>query len=247
MWIVTAGSLCFFCSFVCLFIGELWDCDWSWKRRSPWAWKVTDPNQQGLLSVMLESFHEWVESSFLSSLVRIGFFSFHFFFFSSIDNLCFYVQCDSRAALKIQGRKSVSEIGRLLQLNFGSMKLSRRSFLCIEIGYSNRESCQGPLTSTDLWLSFPSLSDLLYLLPLQFGTNVDCVFAQYVVEAICEATQVESRDVSDDAMVGWRSKEHAFEEGHFLQSSVKELKGKKKKTKKQKTPKITLQFSTLVN
>ena len=131
MWIVTAGSPRFFCSLVCLFIGGLWDCDWSWKRRSPWAWKVTDPNQQGLLSVMLESLHEWVESSFLSSWVRIGFFSFHFFF-SSIDNLCFYVQCDSCAALKIQRRKPVFEIERLLQLNFGSMELSRKSFLCIK-------------------------------------------------------------------------------------------------------------------
>lgn len=78
LWLLVLPA--FFCSLVCLFIGELWDCDWSWKRRSPWAWKVTDPNQQGLLSVMLESLHEWVESSFLSCLVRIGGFSFLSFF-----------------------------------------------------------------------------------------------------------------------------------------------------------------------
>lgn len=75
-------------------------------------------------------------------------------------------------------------------------------------------------------MSFPSQSGFLYLLPLQFETNLDCVFSQYVLQVICEAIQVESREVSDDGVVGW-SKENAFEEGPFLLSQVKQLKGKK--------------------
>lgn len=47
-----------------------------------------------------------------------------------------------------------------------------------------------------------------------------------VLQVKCEAIQVESREVSDDTVVGW-SKENAFEEGHFLHSQVKQLKGKK--------------------
>lgn len=113
--LVPSAVFFFFPPLVCLFIAELWDCDWSWKRPFPWAWKVTDPNQQGLLSVLLESLHEWVESSFLSSLVRIFSLSLSFIFVSSIDNLCFYVRCESCAVLKIQRRHPVFEIGTLLQ------------------------------------------------------------------------------------------------------------------------------------
>lgn len=152
---------------------------------------MADPNQQGLLSVMLESLHEWVESSFLSSLVRIGFFLFFIFFFSTIDTLLlctvWFLCClkDTKKKACVWNRKTITA-----KFWFNGVVTEELS-VHQEIDLSNSKSCQGPLKSTDLWLSFPSYSGLLHLLPLQFETNFDCVFVKYVVQVMCKTTQVE--------------------------------------------------------
>lgn len=86
----------------------------------------------------------------------------------------------------------------------------------------------GTFKSTDLWLCFPSQSSLLYLLPLLFEANCDCVFAQYVVQMISEATKVKERvEMCLMMAVRWRSTEHAFE-GYFLILKWNSQGGKKK-------------------
>lgn len=128
---------------------------------------------------------------------------FYFFFFLSFlqhrQSLLLYTVW-FLCCLKDTKKKVSTE--RLLQLNFGSMDLSHKNFLCImRIALSNSESCQGPLKSADLWLTFPSQSSLLifYLCSLKLWLCLCTICC--TVDMWGYACERESRDVSD--VSGW--------------------------------------------